>query len=94
MINLKNKWMNDPKVLAQIGHVLGGYAAVLTARYVSGGELAAVIVAGLVVAYAAVKEFWYDKNYEIPVQTDADDVLDFSMYCVGTIIGLGVSIFL
>jgi hypothetical protein len=36
---------------------------------------------------AALKEFWYDKNYELPKQTTADNTLDFLMYFTGLVIG-------
>lgn len=84
---LKNKWMNDANVLAQIGHVLGGYGIVLTAAFL-GGRVYAVSFAAALMVYAAVKEFWYDARFELPKQTWQDNVLDFSMYGVGTILGL------
>jgi hypothetical protein len=88
MINLQNKWMNDPDVLAQIGHVLGGYAVVITAAMFTqawpGWALAMIV-------YAAIKEFWYDANYEIPKQSWQDNLTDFSMYCAGVGLGLFVS---
>lgn len=86
---LKNKWMNDANVLAQIGHFLGGYAIVLTAAFF-GRQWAALGFGAALLVYAAVKEFWYDANYEIPHQTAADNWLDFSMYAVGITVGLVV----
>ena len=79
--------MNDSVVLAQIAHVLGGYGVVLTSAY-WGGTKAALISAALLTLYAGLKEFWYDANYELPKQTTFDNVLDFSMYCVGMTIGI------
>lgn len=90
-IDLTNKWMNDATVLAQIGHVLGGYSLVMTTAYLSNNSHAwTLFFAALLVAYAGVKEFWYDAKYEIPVQTWKDNLLDFSMYVVGLIVGLTV----
>lgn len=88
---LTNKWMNDANVLAQIGHFLGGYGVVLTAAFL-GGRWAAASLGVALLAYAGVKEFWYDANYEIPKQTDADNWLDFSMYAAGIVIGLTVTL--
>ena len=84
-MDLHNKWMNDPDVLAQIGHILGGYAVVFTAAAFTQEW---PYWAGALMAYAALKEFWYDANYEIPKQTWQDNLLDFCMYGVGA--GLGV----
>ena len=94
----RNKWMNDPNVLAQIAHVLGGFAIVLTVAYCVRAHrpraLAfAVGVAAIgVIAYAAVKEFWYDPNYEDPPQTTADNVIDFVSYVVGAAIGAAFAV--
>lgn len=84
---LKNSWMNDANVLAQIGHVLGGYGIVLTGAF-WGNQWVALGLAGGTIAYAGVKEFWYDARFELPKQTAADNWLDFSMYCVGVAAGL------
>jgi hypothetical protein len=87
----KNEWMNNATVLAQIGHFLGGYTIITTWAFHGGSWRAVVIVAGVVVVYAAVKEFFYDANYEIPHQTFWDNLLDFSFWCLGAAVGvLGV----
>ncbi len=89
---LTNEWMNSSIVLAQIAHVLFSYATVMTVAYFTGTSLLALgITAAVVVAYAAVKEFWYDANFELPVQTAFDNWLDFSMFCLGLVLGFGVA---
>jgi multisubunit Na+/H+ antiporter MnhB subunit len=86
-MNLTNKWMNDPTYLAQAAHLLGAYSVMITAGHFW-GHVGCIIAAIVFTALTAVKEFWYDANYEIPKQTNFDNILDFSMYAVGTIIGL------
>lgn len=86
---LKNSWMNNVNFLAQAGHLLAGYAIVLTAAFLS-GTLAVIIISCLLIVYAALKEFWYDANFESPKQTATDNWLDFSFYIIGMIIGLSV----
>ncbi len=81
-----NRWMNDPRYLAQIGHTLGGYAIVLTAFLFFGRPSLLFSLPAIVVA-AALKEFWYDARYELPKQTAFDNWLDFGFYLVGA--GLG-----
>lgn len=81
--------MNDPRFLAQIAHALGAYSVVLTAEYF-GGHKICILFAALFVIYAAVKEFWYDANFELPKQTTFDNVLDFTFYMVGIVVCLGV----
>jgi hypothetical protein len=34
--------------------------------------------------FAGFKEFVYDARYEVPKQTFGKNLLDFSMYCLGT----------
>ena len=41
----------------------------------------------VLLAGAAVKEFWFDANYETPKQTFLDNFTDFTGYLVG--LGLG-----
>jgi hypothetical protein len=57
----------------------------LTTRAFWPGHLRAVGIA--MVAYAAIKEFWYDARFETPHQTFTDNLLDFTFYCVGVGIG-------
>lgn len=78
---LSNKWMNDPDVLAQFGHSGIPYGALLTlGKY----HPAWVLYAGLgIVAYAAVKEFYYDARFETPKQSFMNNLTDFIFYNVG-----------
>jgi multisubunit Na+/H+ antiporter MnhB subunit len=89
---LTNSWMNNADVLAQIGHSLAGYALMLTVAYFSNTSFLWLgIFASALTTYAAIKEFWYDANYEIPKQTNLDNITDFSFYCVGLVVGFGVA---
>lgn len=88
---LTNKWMNDPNFLAQSAHFFGSYAAMLTAEALW-GHTGSIITGIVFMLAAALKEFWYDANYELPKQTAFDNILDFSFYGVGTIAGLLVDL--
>ena len=90
MVDLTNKWMNDPRYLAQAGHFLGAYAVIFTTFHFAGLQkaLLATISGALI---AALKEFWYDAKYELPKQTNFDNILDFTMYVVGGGVALLVS---
>lgn len=74
--------------LAQTAHALAGYAVVLTASQF--GTKPLIVVAGLFVVYAAVKEFWFDIHYEKPEVSGGwtGGVKDFAFYMVGLIAGL------
>jgi hypothetical protein len=47
----------------------------------------ALIVGGVALVAAAIKEFWYDQNYETTDERGSN-LLDFSMYAVGIVLGL------
>lgn len=79
--------MNNPDFLAQAAHSGWACAIVLIANLL-GGTWACLIVAALMVGYAAVKEFWFDANFEIPKQTAADNWEDFAGYMGGLVFGL------
>lgn len=87
----KNTFMNNPQYLAQVGHSLGGCLVITLVALFTGSM--AVCLAALVVglALAALKEFWYDANYELPVQTPADNWMDFGFYALGGGVGLGLA---
>lgn len=79
-----NTWMNNPQYLAQVGHFFGAYSLILTVARFQGSvpHLALAVYTALLVA-AAIKEFWYDMRYELPVQTWADSIEDFVFYAFG-----------
>lgn len=74
--------------LAQTAHALAGYAIVLTASQFGGKP--PIVVGGLFVVYAAVKEFWFDIHYETPEVSGgwSGGVKDFAFYMVGLAAGL------
>jgi hypothetical protein len=79
---LTNSWMLDVQYLAAMAH--SGWAAliVLSAARFLDLKLTAGVSGGLV-AFAAVKEFVYDANFEVPRQTSKDDWEDFLGYLAG-----------
>lgn len=101
---MSDTWENNPQYLAQVGHTLGGFGALVTTCMVSLAVLLRAPIAPLMfaacehnclivlvvgVAAAAVKEFWYDARYELPKQSFGDNLMDFSFYCLGGFVGLG-----
>jgi hypothetical protein len=92
-MNLTNTWMNDPTFLAQSAHFFGAIAVLMTASHIFGKEVA-LIIAGVFVVLALIKEFWYDLNYELPKQTVGDSALDFTFYMVGVVVACCFIIFI
>jgi hypothetical protein len=90
-----NTWMNNPQYLAQVGHLFGACSVLLTtgimALALGAGWLPVLVVLAAGVAAAAVKEFWYDMQYELPRQTWGDSAMDFGFYVLGA--GLGTGLF-
>lgn len=81
-----SKWIWD--FTGQAAHLMAGYIAVSTVhRHTSSKATKIVAIVG--VGAAAFKEFWWDYHYE-DVATRGSSLLDFSMYCVGIILGLFV----
>lgn len=81
-------WMTSLEFVSQAAHFFCGWALLLTA-YVY-GETTATVVSVLFVAYAALKEFWFDPRYETPPQTLGDGLVDFLFYILGGTTGLTV----
>lgn len=86
-MNLNNRWMNNPQVLAQFGHSLGGLAVVLIPAFLW-GLIPAIVCCGVLWLLAVVKEFWYDMVYELPKQTIWDSLMDFGFYVLGSSVGM------
>lgn len=91
-MNLTNSWMNSVNFLASMAHALFSYGTLLTVARLASIKVCFVAFLAILI-YAAVKEFWYDANYELPKQTAADNWLDFSTYTLGGLIGLIVILF-
>jgi hypothetical protein len=104
---MSDTWENNPQYLAQVGHTLGGFGALATTCMVSLAVLLRCPVTSLMfaacehnclivlvvgVVAAAVKEFGYDAHYELPKQTFADNLMDFSFYVLGGLLGLGLDV--
>jgi VanZ family protein len=70
--------------LADVGHFTVPYALVATF------PRAKWEILGLFVAYAAVKEYYFDARYEVPHQTFWDNTEDFIGYLLGAAVGCAV----
>lgn len=69
------------EIVSQSAHVFSGWAIALT-----GLHYHQVWVPIAFVAYSAVKEFWYDQNYETQ-EVRGSNLLDFCMSTLGAVIG-------
>ncbi len=90
-IYLKGLFRNDALTLtfnevAQASHFFIAGWAIATAQGLWHGY-AKYWAAAVVVAFAAVKEFWYDHTYESP-QTRGSDLEDFLFYALGSAVEL------
>jgi hypothetical protein len=73
--------------LSQLNHILFGMV-VIWGKIALHGPGHIWWVAGGIVMYAALKEFWYDHVYEDP-ETRGSDLRDFLYYVLGTAVALG-----
>lgn len=81
---LTNEWMNEVSFLAPVAHV--GWAAliVLATALLSGSSVKICgFVSAALTLFAAVKEYVYDANFEIPKQTFRNNTEDFAGYLGG-----------
>lgn len=75
-------------IFFQIGHFLGGYAAVLTLFVCHVQHWLLISIMG-VTLWASVKEFYWDPRHEDP-EVRGSDLEDFIFYIVGLIVGVGL----
>jgi len=68
--------------LAQINHVLAGLLVPTLAVAYCPVHNVPFYMAGAFALYAAVKEFWYDQNYETP-EVRGSNLRDFLFYLLG-----------
>jgi hypothetical protein len=85
---LQNSWMDNPTFLAEMAHFAWAYGILLTAALWSATRRQLVCLFGAFVAFAVVKEFWYDLRYEIPADSVAGSTLDFVVYLAGGLAAL------
>jgi hypothetical protein len=88
--HLTNSWMNNNYFLAAMAHsgwsgLIIACGGILTMAGLPNLMVVGALSAGMVL-FAAVKEFWYDANYELPKQTAFDNITDFLGYCAGVAI--------
>jgi hypothetical protein len=69
-------------------HILAGYGAVVTVAYFRTNPVLSTI---LFIIAAWLKEYAYDAYFETPRQTFLMNTTDFLGYCVGIVVGLGVT---
>lgn len=73
-------------LVGELAHVGWGALIVLACAAIF-GKWITWYVAILFMIYAAIKEFWYDQNYETPDERGSN-LVDFLFYGVGVIIGI------
>jgi hypothetical protein len=86
------KLMTDPRFYGQAAHFLGGYSVLLTAALLSHSLLVVAVVWALFIAATAVKEFYYDTHFEIPVQDVKGGTVDFISYQAGATLAFLISL--
>lgn len=69
-------------------HILGAALIIVAFAYLLGSAYW-YYYAGVTIAYAAVKEFWYDENYET-VEVRGSNLTDFLYYIAGVALGLAI----
>lgn len=86
------RWTDNPNFNAQAAHFGVGYGVAMTTMKFAYRKhpVIGIGVSLLFIAYAALKEFWYDANFEIPAQDFASNFEDFFFYHLGFITGLVV----
>jgi hypothetical protein len=77
-------WMKDPQVLANIGHVLGGYAVLITAAMFTRDLRLLSEVEAAMAVYVLFKEYWFDLRYE-DGETFASSTEDAAGYLIGSV---------
>lgn len=84
---LDNTWMNNINYLAAMAHI--GWAAliiIVVGMFTKLSYKWMGIATGAFIFLAAIKEFWYDAQFEIPMQTLADNTHDFIGYMAGLVL--------
>jgi hypothetical protein len=90
MLSWIPRWTDNPNFNAQVAHFGVGYAVgVTTFARTSLASVRVGVTLGFL-AYALLKEFWYDAIYELPPQSPANNFEDFLFYLVGLSVGMFV----
>lgn len=80
-----------PEFITDMAHI---FFAAFVVLFVLRTGAPYVPVIGGAAALAAVKEFWFDIEYETPRQTYLDGLVDFVGYAIGIAIGFVASLLL
>lgn len=86
-----SSFMENEQYLAQVGHTLGGYSVVLTAAYAFHSWDPVLLVLGIGVVLASLKEFVFDVSSWGEGDSWSDSIMDWSFYMLGALAGLGVA---
>jgi hypothetical protein len=78
-----NKWMNNVTYLAAMAHIGWAYLIPLTFAFLGATLFQLIGLTSLFILYAAIKEYWYDANYELPKQSFQENTQDFIGYLGG-----------
>lgn len=80
--------MTDPVFYGEMAHALGGYAILLTIAFFSRSWKDMTIGWFILLLLTAVKEFYYDTHFEIPVQDLKGGLRDFLSYQAGAALAM------
>lgn len=86
------RWTDNPNFNAQAAHFGVGYGAAMTATKFAHLSLRLLAVSVIYIACTGLKEFVYDANFEIPPQSNIDNLIDFLYYTLGYTVGTIVGI--
>lgn len=84
---LTNSWMADPDIDAYLAHVFAAATVVLGCDRIWDAKWESTLA---VIVAAAVKEYWFDMNFELPKQTWGGSTMDFVTYLAGIPLALGI----
>jgi hypothetical protein len=85
--HISNSWMANNYYVAFMAHsgwcgLILAIGAIIAYPTLPNLMVIGILSAGMIL-FAAVKEFWYDANYELPKQQPFDNITDFLGYVAG-----------
>lgn len=86
-----NKLMTDPRFYGSMAHAMGGFSIVLVIAFLTNSLKWTGLAWSLLIVLTAIKEFYYDTHFEIPVQDVPGGMRDFLSYQFGTSVALLIS---
>lgn len=90
-LTIHSDFMNSVNFLAAMAHVGWACLIMLSVAVLSNSNMRACeYVSGCLIAFAAIKEFWFDATFERPKQLFKDNAQDFAGYLGGVALAWAV----